>query len=237
MDVLEAFGRHESGLTIAGVASQTNLDRAGARRLLLTLEHIGYLSSDGKRFYLTARILSLGYRYLAGLPFWRGAQSVMEELAGELQDTVSIGVLDGADVVFVWRVPGRRLLTFDPGVGSRVPAYVSSVGHILLSALDKEGLNSYFKSLVLDRFTDHTIASKAELRRQIRAAKARGWSYVRQQFEDNFFGVAVPITQNDGRVVAALHVGGVLDRNADRRAMDQILPRLRVAALKILGSP
>jgi IclR family pca regulon transcriptional regulator len=237
MDVLEAFGRHEPGLTIAGVATQANLDRAGARRLLLTLEHMGYLSFDGKRFYLTARILSLGYRYLAGLPFWRGAQSVMEELAGELQDTVSIGVLDGADVVFVWRVPGRRLLTFDPSVGGRVPAYVSSVGHILLSALDKEALNAYFKSLVLNRFTDHTIASKAELRRQIRAAKVRGWSYVRQQFEDNFFGVAVPITHNDGRVVAALHVGGVLDRNADRRVMDQILPRLRVAALKILGSP
>lgn len=235
LDVLEALSLNEPRLTIARVATLTKLDRAGARRLLLTLEHLGYVASDGRRFYLTARMLSLGYRYLAGLPFWRVAQPVMEELASELQETVSIAVLDGMDVVFVWRVPGRRLLTLDPSVGSRVPAYVTSVGYILLGALDETAIRSYFKSLVLNRYTDHTVASKVELRRRILAARSRGWSYVRQQHENNFFGVVVPISESDGRVIAALHVGGVLDSGADHRAMDQILPRMRVAALKIAG--
>jgi IclR family pca regulon transcriptional regulator len=236
LDVLEAFGLNEPALSIARVAELTKLDRAGARRLLLTLEHLGYVASEGRRFRLTARILSLGYRYLAGLPFWRVAQPVMEELAAELEETVSIGVLDGMEAVFVWCVPGRRLLAFDASVGSRVPAYVSSVGHILLGSLDEDALKSYLQMLILNRYTEHTVATKAELRRQIRAAGTRGWSYVSRQYENNFFGVAVPIAESDGRIVAALHVGGVFDSRADRRAKNEILPRMRVAALRISGS-
>ncbi len=149
-------------------------------------------------------------------------------------------------MVFIWRVPGRRLLTFDPEIGSRVPAYVSSIGHILLSALDDRALKSYLQPLVLRRYTPHTVSSKAEFRRQIRAAGAQGWSYVRQQYEDNFFGIAVPITVPagtvpagivpGGRIAAALHVGGVLDSRDNRSAIDEILPRLRVAAMKISGA-
>jgi IclR family pca regulon transcriptional regulator len=236
LDVLEAFSLNEDGLTIARGAELTGLDRAGARRLFLTLEHLGYVVSDGRRFRLTARVLSLGYRYLAGLPFWRVAQPVMEELAAALEETVSVAVLEGTDAVFVWRVPGRRLLTFDPTVGMRVPAHVTSVGHILLAALDENALKSYLGSLVPSRYTDHTVTAKAELRRQIREAGRRGWSHLRQQYETNFFGVAVPIVATDDRVVAGLHVGGVFDARADRRAIDEILPRMRVAAMKISGS-
>lgn len=241
LDVLETFDRRDPALTIAEVAARAGLDRAGARRVLLTLQHLGYLAADGKRFRLTSRILSLGYRYLAGLPFWPSVQPVMEQLASEVAETVSIGVLDGPDVVFIWRVPGRRLLTFDPEIGSRVPAYVSSIGHILLSALDDQALKSYLQSLVLRRYTPHTVSSKAEFRRQIRAAGAQGWSYVRQQYEDNFFGIAAPITVPagivpGGRIAAALHVGGVLDSRDNRSAVDEILPRLRVAAMKISGA-
>jgi len=236
LDVLEAFGPHEPSLTIARVAALTALDRAGARRLLLTLEHLGYVESEGRRFRLTARILWLGYRYLSGLPFWRVAQPVMEELAAALGETVSIALLDGMDAVFVWRVPGGRLLTFDPSVGSRIPAYVTSVGHVLLAAQDEEALKSYLQALEFVRYTEHTVAAKPELRRQILAARARGWSYLRQQYESNFFGIAVPLAGPDGRAVAGLHVGGVYDRGADRRALREILPRLQVAALKISGA-
>jgi len=236
LDVLESFDRRDPALTIAEVADLAGLDRAGARRVLLTLKHLGYLASDGKRFRLAPRVLSLGYRYLAGMPFWPSVQPVMEQLATELGETVSIGVLDGADVVFVWRVPGRRLLTFDPEIGSRVPAYVSSVGHILLSALDDNLLKSYLRSLVLRRYTPHTVMSKSEFRQQIRAAGAQGWSCVRRQYEDNFFGVAVPIVGPDGRIAAALHVGGVLDSRGSRSTVEEILPRLRVAALKIANA-
>jgi IclR family pca regulon transcriptional regulator len=141
-------------------------------------------------------------------------------------------VLERNEVVFVWRVPGRRLLTFDPHVGSQIPAYVSSAGHVLLGALQDDAFKSYLQSLVLHRHTPHTITSKAELARRVRLAGQQGWSYVRQQYEDNFFGIAVPIKVG-GRVVAALHVGGVFDSRAERRAIDDLLPRLRVAASKI----
>jgi len=232
LDVLEAVGRQGPALTISGVAAATGLDRAGARRALLTLEHLGYLASSDGKFRLTSRVLSLGYRYLGALPFWRVAQPVMEQLAAELAETVSITVLDRNDVVFVWRAPGRRLLSFDPHVGSQLPAYLSSAGHILLSALDAGAFRRYLQSVVLRRFTRQTVASKPELARRVRTAGQQGWSYVRQQYEDNFFGIAVPIRQ-DGHIVAALHVGSLFDRDADRRAVEDILPRLRVAALKI----
>jgi IclR family pca regulon transcriptional regulator len=235
LDVLEVFGGHEPMLTSARIAELAGLDRAGARRVLLTLEHLGYVASDGRRYRLTARILSLGYRYLGGLPFWRAAQPVMEQLAAELEETVSIGVLDRTDAVFVWRVPGRRLLTFDPHVGSRMPAFVSSIGRVLLGSQGEPALNAYFRSVVLQRYTAHTLTAKPALRREMRAAGTRGWSYVCRQYEDNFFGIAVPITGADGRIDAALHVGGIYDAKADRRAIEEILPKLRVAALKMSG--
>lgn len=232
LDVLEAFGSQEPALSISEVAAIAGIDRAGARRALLTLEHLGYLTSHAGQFRLTSRVLSLGYRYLRSLPFWRVAQPVMEQLAAELGETVSIAVLERSDVVFVWRVPGRRLLTFDPHVGSQIPAYVSSAGHVLLSALEGDAFKSYLQALVLHRYTSHTIAGKSELARRVRLAGQQGWSFVRQQYEENFFGIAVPIKVLE-RTVAALHVGGVFDRSADRRAVDDLLPRLRVAALKI----
>ena len=232
LDALEAVGQRGSALSISDVAAATGLDRAGARRALLTLEHLGYLASQDGKFRLTSRVLSLGYRYLGTLPFWRAAQPITEQLASELGETVSITVLERSDVVFVWRVSGRRLLTFDPHVGSLLPAYLSSAGHVLLSALDDEAFRAYLQTVVLRRYTPHTTASKAELARRVRLAGKQGWSFVRQQYEDNFFGIAVPI-HLDGNVVAALHVGGVLDDDADRRALKDILPRLRVAAQKI----
>jgi IclR family pca regulon transcriptional regulator len=234
LDVLEAFGRRGTALSISEVAASAGLDRAGARRALLTLEHVGYLTSSNGRFRLTSRVLSLGYRYLGALPFWRVAQPIMEQLAAELAETVSITVLEGSDVVFVWRVPGRRLLSFDPHVGSQLPAYLSSAGHVLLSTLDAAALRRYLHALVLTRHTRHTVASKAELARSVRLAGQQGWSYVHRQYEDDYFGIAVPIRRDD-HVVAALHVGGVLDGDAERRAVEDILPRLRVAAQKISG--
>jgi IclR family pca regulon transcriptional regulator len=239
LDVLESFGGQEQALTIADVATLCGLDRAGARRALLTLEHLGYLApDDGKvrgKFRLTSRVLSLGYRYLGALPFWRVAQPVMEQLAAELAETVSITVLERGDIVFVWRVAGRRLLSFDPHVGSQLPAYLSSAGHVLLGALEPEAFRRYLQALELRRYTRHTIASKAELARRVRLAGQQGFSLVRRQYEDNFFGIAVPIRSGD-RVVAALHVGSVFDGSSDRRAVEDILPRLRVAALKISTS-
>jgi IclR family pca regulon transcriptional regulator len=232
LDVLEALGQHGRALSIADVAALAGLDRAGARRVLLTLEHLGYLAASDGKFRLTSRVLSLGYRYLGALPFWRAAQPVMEQLAAELAETVSITVLDRNDVVFVWRVPGRRLLSFDPHVGSQLPAYLTSAGHVLLGALDPGTFRRYLNAVVLRRYTRHTVAGKAELARLVRLAGRQGWSYVRRQYEDDFFGIAVPIRLG-GHVVAALHVGGVFDSDADRRAIADILPRLRVAALKI----
>jgi len=235
LQVLEAFDIHQPALTMAAIAEIVGLDRAGARRALLTLKHMGYVETDGKLFRLTPRVLSLGYRYLGGLFFWRSAQAVMEQLADELNETVSIGVLDAADVIFVWRVPGRRLLTFDPRIGTRVPAYVSSIGYVMLAALRDEELADYMSALKLERLTQHTVRTKAEFMAHLKAVRSQGWSFVARQQEENFFGLAVPISEPNGRVVAALHVGGLYDAQAERRAKEEMLPRLRVAALKLSG--
>src|SRR5580658_7085377 len=157
LSVLSVISDHAAGLSIADTAVQSGLDRAGARRLLLTLENLGFVKSEERKFRLTPKILSLGYNYLASLPFWQLAQPVLEELAAEVKQNVSIGVLDKGDVVLVLRVSTPGLLSVDPPPGSRIPAHLTSTGQILLGSLDEAALQDYLDGLELKRFTPHTI--------------------------------------------------------------------------------
>lgn len=232
LSVIQAFDPR-SPMTITELAKASGLDRAGARRILLTLEALGYVTSDGKRFALTPRILNLGYRYLASLSFWHIAQPVMEELVAEVQETCSIGVLDGDNVMFILRVPTRRYLSFDPSTGSHVPAYVHSMGRILLSKLPEPALQAYLDRTNLVSFTSHTIASKAELKAALLEDRERGWSFVSEQYEEGMCGLALPILDASGATVAAINVSLNAGPHAQELAISNILPKLRLAARRL----
>jgi IclR family pca regulon transcriptional regulator len=233
--VLEAFTANETSLSIARAAEISGIDRAGARRLLLTLKQLGYLSVEGRSFSLTPRVLLLSQQYLEGLPFWQLAQSVMQELSATLNETISIGVLDQTDVVYVLRVPARRILAHNPNIGSRITAYLWSIGHVLLSSFSDDELHRYLQQLQLRAYTAHTIRNASELRRKILETRKTGWSFVRQQYEMNACGIAVAIKDARGRAIAALNVSQIVSDQVERNAVDHILPMLRVAAEKLSG--
>lgn len=230
--VIHAFNPR-SPMTITELAKASGLDRAGTRRILLTLETLGYVRTDGKRFWLTPRILNLGYRYLASLSFWHIAQPVMEELVAEVQETCSIGVLDGDNVMFILRVPTRRYLSFDPSIGSHLPAYVHSIGRVLLSRLPEDELRSYLARVQLIPLTRHTIASKAELAQALHEDRERGWSFVSEQYEEGMCGLATPILDASGATVAAINVSLNAGQHAQELAISNILPKLRLAARRL----
>src|SRR5665213_3777758 len=179
----------QSPMTITDLAQASGLDRAGTRRILLTLDTLGYVRTDGKHFWLTPRVLNLGYRYLASLPFWHLAQPVLEELVAELQETCSIGVLDGDNVMFILRVPTRRYLSFDPSIGSHVPAYVHSIGRVLLARMPEPELRAYLTRVKLTQLTRHTIASQEEREHALHEDREKGWSFVSEQYEEGMCGI------------------------------------------------
>src|SRR5690349_10626221 len=156
MAVIQVFSRERPALTLSEVARLTDMTRATARRILLTLEKLGHVRSDGRLFSLTPRVLSLGWAYLSSLNLWEVAQPLMETLAMRTSESTSIATLDLPDVVYVVRVPTRRLMSITLGVGSRLPAHATSMGRVLLAALPEEELEAYLATSKLERFTDNT---------------------------------------------------------------------------------
>ncbi|MDB5941984.1 MAG: pcaR [Ramlibacter sp.] len=231
--VLHAFTAARPWLTMAEVADLTGQDRAAARRALLTLHQLGYLSQRGKHFGLTAKVLGFGYEYLAALPFWALAHPVLEALSDELNETISIGVLDGADVVFILRVPAKRLLTFDPSTGSRLPAHLHSLGHILLAQLPDNELQPVLKRVKYTRFTPRSVMTEQELQDYIARARNQGWASSSCLYDEIIGGISVALKDRQGTTLAALNVSYVVDSDAERRSVADILPRLQLAARRI----
>ena len=143
IELLRAFGPGNDRMTIAQSAKAARLTRAGARRVLLTLESMGYVCSDGRQYWLTARVLELGQGYLAQ-PLWQVVRPALLSVAHTLNETVSAGVLDGHEVVYTVRTRSSRILQFELRPGARLPAYTSSIGRVLLAALPRANLERYF---------------------------------------------------------------------------------------------
>src|SRR4051812_26775817 len=170
--VIRAFGPEDPALTLSDVARRTNLTRAAARRFLLTLADLGYVRFDGKRFALTPRVLELGYAYLSSLSLPEIAAPHLERLAAEVRESSSVSVLDGDDIVYVGRVPTSRIMRVAINVGTRFPAYATSMGRVLLASLPEPALDSYLGRAELRRLTAHTVTDEAALRRELARIRA-----------------------------------------------------------------
>lgn len=241
LDVLEAMGGGPAHKTLAEVAVLCGLPRSVARRLLLTLVAQGFAREDGRRYWLTPKALRLGLAYLYSLPFWRQAQLVLEELRAECGESCSMAVLDDEDIVYVVRVPARRILATNLTVGSRIPAHAVSLGRALLAGLDDESLGQYLRSARLTAFTPSTVVAPARLRNAIEAVREKGYAWVDSELDDAICGIAVPVRDDEGHVVAAINVSLMAGKITEASARKRFLAMLRGAAVKIrtatLGRP
>lgn len=231
--VINSFSREHPAQTLSEVAARTGLTRATSRRVLLTLGDLGYVDQSGRDFTLTPKVLDLGYSFLSSLQVVEVAQPSMERLVDEVHESSSMSVLDGSEIVYVARVPTTRIMTIALALGSRLPAYPTSMGRVLLSGLDDEALRAYLRRTELERLTPHTVTSKRELGRIIRKVREDGFSLVDQELEEGVRSIAAPITNGRGEVTAAMNVSCHASRFSVERMHDELRPRLLETAGEI----
>lgn len=231
--VIRAFGPERSRLTLTEVAQATGLARAVARRFLLTLAELGYVRNDGREFSLRPRVLELGYAYLSSLSLTEIAQPFVEELVAKVHESSSISVLDGRDVVYVVRVPTTRIMTVAISIGTRFPAYCTSMGRVLLADRPAEDLDRYLTDVDLVPRTRRTVTDAAELRCILDDVRQQGYALVKQELEDGLVSIAVPIRDRSGAVVAAMNVSANAMRVDPDTLVREVLPHMREAAAQI----
>lgn len=231
--VIRAFGPERERLTLTEVAQETGLTRAAARRFLLTLTELGYVRSDGREFSLRPRILELGYAYLSGLTLPEVAQPHMEDLVAQVRESSSISVLDGNDVVYVVRVPTSRIMTVAISIGTRFPAYCTSMGRVLLAGKTDEELDRYLGEVELTPRTRRTLTDPTALRQALEEVRHQGYALVEAELEDGLISVAVPIRDRSRAVVAAMNVSANALRVDRATLLEDVLPRLQQTAAQI----
>ncbi|RZI91082.1 MAG: IclR family transcriptional regulator [Variovorax sp.] len=233
LEVIRSFNAAAPRQTLSEVAAATGLTRAGARRILLTLQTLGYVESDGKLFGLAPRILDLGFAYLSSMPIWNRAEPVMDALVEEVQESCSAAVLDGTDIVYVMRVATHKIMSISLGVGSRLPAWCTSMGRLLLSELDDAALAARLDASGIAALTKHTVTDRDALTARIAQARRQRWCLVNQELEEGLISMAAPIVNRSGRMVAALNISGQANRTSAKVMQDTMLPALRDAAQRI----
>lgn len=227
--VIRAFDRNHSQMTLSDVARRTGLTRAAARRLLLTLVRLGYARSDGRLFELAPRILDLSYAYLSSFGIADVAHVYMEEVARSLGESCSMAVLDGAEIVYVARVPTQRIMTQVLAVGTRLPAFATAMGQVLLAALPDPDLDALLDAHPLTRLTEKTITDRDVYLRKIEQIRRLGYALVDEELERGVRSIAVPVHDRRNRVIAAMNVGAYAGRIPLEAMTETVLPVLRRA--------
>jgi IclR family pca regulon transcriptional regulator len=231
--VIRSFSDEAPRQTLADTARATGLTRATCRRLLLTLVELGYARTDGKHYELTPRVLDIGYSYLASMQLNDVAQPFIERFSENVHESSSISVLDDTDIVYVARVPTKRIMTVAIGLGSRFPAYKTSMGRVLLAELDDRVIADNFQRSRRDTATVHTVSSSTALLDAIGAVRANGWALVDQELEIGIRSVAAPIRDARGRAIAAVNVSTHAGRTDVAEIHQTFLPQLLETAALI----
>jgi IclR family pca regulon transcriptional regulator len=228
--VIRVFDAEHASMTLSEVAGRAGLSRAVTRRLLMTLEYLGYVSRRERQFSLTPRVLELGSSYLSSLTMATLAQPFMEEVARRIDESCSLAVLDELDVVYVQRVAVRKVMTITLGIGARLPAYCTSMGRMLLAGLEREALEGWLRALRPQALTRFTLTDKAQVRTAIDRVRLQDFAYVEQELQEGLCSVAVPVRDDRGRIVAALNSGMPFRVGARAHVMKSVLPVLRAGA-------
>jgi IclR family pca regulon transcriptional regulator len=231
--VIRSFDADHPQLTLSEVARATGLTRAAARRFLLTLVELGYVRTDGRLFSLRPRVLELGYAYLSALSLPEVALPHLETLVAQVHESSSLSVLDGEDVVYVARVPTKRIMTVTISVGTHFPAYATSMGRVLLAAQPDAWLADYLAAADLRPLTKRTITDADRLRAVLARVRTQGFALVDQELEEGLRSLAVPVHAEDGTVVAAVNVSAHASRGTSEAIRRLLLPPLQETAKRI----
>lgn len=233
LSVLRAFSRDLPTPSLSDVANRTGLSRAVVRRSLMTLQHLGYVGQRGRQFFLTPRVLELGYSYLSSLDLTELAQQAMEQMAQRVGESCSMAVLDGGDIVYVLRVPVKRVMSIALGVGARLPAAATSMGRVMLAALDPAELDAWLEQHPPSAHTAHTLTEARALKAELKRVREQGYALTAQELELGLCSIALPVRTADGRVVAGLNVGMPYRPDSKKRAVEDILPILHETQMTI----
>lgn len=231
--VIRAFDADNPALSLSDVARRTGLTRAAARRFLHTLESLGYVRSDARRFALTPRVLELGFSYLSALSLPEIVQPHLERLSRAVDESVSAAVLDGTDIVYIARVPTRRIMSVRITIGTRFPAYATSMGRVLLAGLDPDEADAVLAASELVHRAPRTLTDPAELRAELARVRAHGWAVVDGELEPGLRSIAAPVRGRDGAVTAAVNVSTSSTRATIETLTGAYLPLLRTATASI----
>lgn len=227
--VIEAFDAEHDAMTLSDVARVTGLTRATARRFLLTLADLGYVRTDGRLFSLTPQVLRLGHSYLSAMGLPAIAQPHLEALSAKVGESVSVAVLDVADIVYVARVATRRIMTVGISVGTRFPAYATSMGRVLLASLDEPGLRDALREVDFRALTDRTLVDETALRAELHRVREQGWCLVDEELERGLRSVAAPLQGASGRVLAALNISTQVPATSEDTLATYLQPLLDTA--------
>jgi IclR family pca regulon transcriptional regulator len=232
LEVIHAFQDAAGGRTMSEISARTGLSRAVVRRCLYTLQELGYVRAKRDTFQLEPKVLSLGCNYISSSSLPEASQPFLDELSRTTQETCSVGMLDGSDVVFVARAEVRRIMTVSMMVGGRLPWVCSSMGRVLLANLDSEQLASNLAEADLvahTAHTAHTVKSKQELEDLLARTRQDGYSLVNEELEDGLRTLAAPVFGRSGSVVAAMSIGVPTARISQEQLLEH-LPILKETA-------
>lgn len=235
LDVLASFDAEHRDLTLSQVAARTALSRGTARRFLITLERLGFLSANGKQFRLTAKILELGGAYLSSFGIADTVRAALETVAQKTGESSSLAVLEGSHIVYVARAnaPRTYATAVTLNIGSRLPAYSSSLGRVLLSGLDEAALDRWLAVHPRAPVTSRSVTDAAELRTIIRGVRRQGYCVVRDETEIGLLSLAVPVMGRGDRIVAALNTATLTARTPIETLRRSFLPVLQEAASEV----
>ena len=231
--VIRAFDADNSTLTLSDVARSTGLARAAARRFLLTLVDLGYIRVDGRQFRLSPQVLELGRPYLSSFTLPEIALPHLRDATDELHESSSLAVLDGTDIVYVAHAPAKRILSITIDIGTRDPAFATSLGRVLLAGQDDDWLDHYLATIELPSITPRTINTPDKLRAELMRIRRQGWALVDQELEDGLRAIAAPIHDEHGTVTAAANLAVHASRWTNDTIRETLLPRLLQATTAI----
>jgi IclR family pca regulon transcriptional regulator len=231
--VLQAFSDHRRSLTMAQISHRTGIPRASVRRCLHTLIELGYAHADGNQFALSPKVLTLGYSYLSSTPLTVSAHPYLNQVSRTLNESCSLAVLQDHEVLYVGRSATSRIMSVSLTTGSRLPAYCTALGRVLLAHLPPEQLDAYFAHVPLKAMTERTIVSEQRLREILAEVQQQGYALIEEELEVGLRSIAVPVRGASGSVIAALNVGAHAARVSSRKMLDEFLPVLLKGAQEL----
>lgn len=230
LSVIKAFDHENTSMTLSDVAKKVDITRASARRLLLTLESLGYVTQNENLFSLTPKIIDLGYSYFASLPWTDLAYKNMKKVVDSCKLSCSISILDGSNVICIMRIPATRILNEGIHVGSRLPAAYTATGRLFMTHMEEKELYDYVLRLPLKKMTSKSIDNPDDLYKKLLSEKKLGYQMVEEEIEDGLVSLAVPIYNRDNKMIGAMNIGSHLSYKNTKMLKETVLPLLIEAA-------